>query len=55
MMKTDKLISFLLPARNENPNIIHTVYSIIHAMEADGFTEKDFEIIIGDNCSDDKK
>ena len=54
-MKTDKLISFLLPSRNEFPQIVFTIYSIIHAMEADGFTEKDFELIIGNNNSDDRK
>jgi len=46
-------LSVVIPARNEWPNIVHTIYSIIHALEADGFTYKDFEIIIVDNGSDD--
>lgn len=46
-------LSVIIPARNEFPNIVHTVYSIIHSLEAEGFTYKDFEIIIVDNCSND--
>lgn len=48
-------LSILVPARNEFPNIVHTIYSIIHALEVDGFTEKDFEILVLDNGSDDRK
>src|SRR3990167_11337505 len=47
------LLSIVIPARGEFPNVVHTFYSIIHALEADGFTYKDFEIIIVDNCSTD--
>ena len=47
------IISIVIPARNEWPNIVHTIYSIIHCLEADGFSNKDFEIIIVDNGSDD--
>lgn len=47
------ILSVIIPARNEFPNICHTVYSIIHALEVDGFSYKDFEIIIVDNCSND--
>lgn len=46
-------ISVIVPARNEFPNVVHTFYSIVHALEADGYTYKDFEIIIVNNCSDD--
>src|SRR3990167_7351850 len=49
----DKLISIIIPARNEFPNIIHTIYSIIHCLEADGFGSNDFEIIVVDNASRD--
>lgn len=49
------LISILIPARNEFPNIVHTIYSIIHCLEADGFTHNDFEIIVSNNCSNDEK
>lgn len=48
-------LSIVIPTRSEFPNIVHTCYSIIHCLEADGFTEKDFEIIIVDNCSNDDK
>ena len=48
-------LSVIIPARNEWPNIIHTLYSIVHCLEADGFTYKDFEIILIDNCSDDRE
>jgi len=48
-------LSVIIPARNEWPNIIHTLYSIVHCLEADGFSYKDFEIIIVDNCSDDRE
>lgn len=48
-------LSIIIPARNEFPNIVHTFYSIVHCLEAEGFTEKDFEIIIVNNASDDSK
>ena len=46
-------LSIIFPARNEFPNIVHTIYSAIHCLEADGFTKDDFELIIVDNCSTD--
>ena len=52
-MKNRPLISVVIPARNEFPNIIHSIYSIVHCLETDGFTYKDFEIIVMDNASDD--
>lgn len=48
-------LSVIIPARNEFPNIVHTFYSIVHCLEAEGFTPQDFEIIIVDNCSNDNK
>lgn len=48
-------LSIVIPARNEFPNVVHTIYSIIHCLEADGFSEKDFEIIIVDNGSTDNR
>ena len=47
------LLSVIIPARNEWPNIIHTIYSILHCWEADGFDPKAIEIIVVDNGSDD--
>lgn len=46
-------LSIIIPARNEFPNIIHTIYSLIHSLEIDGFTEDDYEIIVINNCSTD--
>lgn len=46
-------LSIIIPARNEFPNVVHTVYSVIHCLEADGFSKDDFEIIIVDNGSTD--
>ena len=46
-----KLLSVVIPARNEFPNIVHTVHSILNCWEADGFDPKDIEIIIVDNGS----
>ena len=46
-----KLLSVIIPARNEFPNILHTIYSILHCWEADGFDYHDIEIIVVDNCS----
>lgn len=51
--KDSKLLSIIIPARNEFPNIVHTIYSLVHCWEADGFDPKDLEIIIVDNCSTD--
>ena len=54
-MKTP-LLSILLPARNEFPNIVHTIYSILHCLEADGFdTLHDVEILVSNNVSNDEK
>lgn len=47
------LLSVVIPARNEFPNIVHTIYSILHAWEAEGFDKDELEIIIVDNCSND--
>ncbi|HEC64686.1 MAG TPA: glycosyltransferase family 2 protein [bacterium] len=49
------ILSVILPSRNEFPQIVFTIYSILHCWEADGFKEKDIEIIIVDNCSDDNQ
>lgn len=51
--KDDLLLSVIIPARNEFPNIVHTVHSIINCLEGDGFTYNQFEIIIVNNCSTD--
>lgn len=48
------LLSVIIPARNEFPNIVHTCYSIWNCWEADGFDHKDMEIIIVDNCSNEQ-
>lgn len=50
---TKPILSVVIPARSEFPNIVHTFHSIINCLEADGFTYKDFEVIIVDNGSDD--
>ncbi|KKL71369.1 hypothetical protein LCGC14_2095570 [marine sediment metagenome] len=47
------ILSVVIPARSEFPIIVSTIYSILHTWEADGFSDKDIEIIIVDNCSDD--
>lgn len=47
------ILSCVIPARNEFPNIIHTVHSILASWEASGFDRRDIEIIIVDNCSTD--
>ena len=51
--KDDLLLSVIIPARNEFPNIVHTVHSILNCWEADGFKPEDIEIIIVNNCSTD--
>lgn len=50
----DIILSVVIPARNEFPNIAHTIHSIINAWESDGYDWQDLEIIIVDNCSDEK-
>src|SRR3989304_4210698 len=52
--KEDLILSVIIPARNEFPNIAHTVHSIINAWEADGYDWHDLEIIIVDNASDER-
>ena len=47
------ILSVIVPCRNEFPNIVSTFHSIMHCLEADGFTYKDVEFIIVDNGSDD--
>ena len=51
-------LSVVIPARNEWPNVVHTVYSILHAWETSyealGWKEDEIEIIIVDNCSTDR-
>lgn len=51
--KDELIMSVIIPARNEFPNIVHTIYSLWHAWEADGYNPDDMEIIIVDNCSTD--
>lgn len=46
-------LSVIIPARNEFPNIVSTVHSILNCWDADGFDPKDIEIIIVNNCSTD--
>ena len=52
-IKEDLTLSVIIPARNEFPNIVHTVHSILNCWDADGFDPKDIEIIIVNNCSTD--
>lgn len=46
-------LSIVIPARNEMPNLVHSIYSCLHAWEAEGYDWKDIEIIVVDNCSTD--
>lgn len=48
-------LSIIIPARSEFPQIVFTLYSILHSLEVEGFKPHEFEIIIVDNCSDDRK
>ena len=48
-------LSVIIPARNEFPNIVHTIYSIWHCWEAEKQNPDELEIIIVDNCSNDDK
>jgi len=47
------ILSVIIPARNEFPNVVHTIHSILNSWEASGFDRRDIEIILVDNCSDD--
>lgn len=47
-------LSVIIPARNEFPMIAFTIHSILACWEADGYDPKEIEIIIVDNCSNDK-
>src|SRR3990167_6757196 len=47
-------LSVILPARNEFPMVVSTVHSIWNAWEAEGLDPDELEIIIVDNCSDEK-
>ncbi len=49
----DIILSVIIPARNEFPNVVHTCYSILHSWESSGYDPKQIEIIIVDNCSTD--
>jgi len=51
--KDDLLLSVIIPARNEFPNIVHTIHSILNCWEGDGFTHDQIEIIVVNNCSTD--
>ena len=50
-----KLLSVVIPARNEFPNVSFTIHNILSIWETDGFDYRDLEIIIVDNCSDDDR
>ena len=51
-MQHQKVVSVVISARNEFPNIVHTIHSIINDLET--FLKPDeFEIIVVDNCSTD--
>lgn len=52
-LKDDLLLSVIIPARGEFPNVVHTIYSIWHCWEAEGFDPDRMEIIIVNNCSKD--
>lgn len=52
--KDDLLLSVVIPARNEFPNVMHTVHSILNCWEADGYAQDQIEIIIVNNCSDER-
>ncbi len=49
---TQPLISVIIPARNEFPNIIHTVQSILNDLQS-FLKPSEYEIIICANCIDD--
>ena len=45
-------VSVIISARNEYPNIVHTVHSIFNDLET-FLSPSEFEILVVDNCSDD--
>ena len=47
------ILSVIMPARNEFPQIAFTVHSILNCWYAEGHKPQEIEIIIVDNCSDD--
>lgn len=51
--KNDVILSVIIPARNEFPNIVHTVHAILNTWESDGFKADEIEIIVVNNCSTD--
>ena len=51
--KDELIMSVVIPARNEFPNVVHTCYSIWHAWEAEGHDPAQIEIIIVANCCTD--
>ncbi|MBI2110672.1 glycosyltransferase family 2 protein [Candidatus Woesearchaeota archaeon] len=55
ILKPTLKLSVIIPARNEFPNVVHTIYSVINCLEADGFTKDEWEIIIVDNGSTDNR
>ena len=50
--KDDLLLSVIIPARQEFPNIVHTFHAIMNCIEADGIDPKEVEIIIVNNTSE---
>lgn len=53
MIQPSVKLSVVIPARNEFPQIVFTVHSILNAWETSGEDPQDIEIIIVDNCSTD--
>lgn len=51
-IKDDLLLSVIIPARNEFPNIVHTYHSIMNCIEADGIDPREVEVIIVNNTSE---
>lgn len=51
-MQSSILVSVVISARNEFPNIVHTIHSIVNDLET-FLKPTEFEIIIVDNCSND--
>lgn len=49
----EKLVSVIISARNEYPNVVHSVHSILSDLGS-FLKPQEFEVIIVDNCSDDR-